>query len=574
MSCSSDKILKGLGYAYTVYKEPGIYPNTLSITFKDLLGAECDCDGLLNKKLYNHQYQVINFLSQGKSVIINASMGSGKTEAWLTHVLKEREIRALAIYPTKALANDQAHRIAKYLKCLGYDVNEEGEIVYGDVVRYDGDTNSNKNVLGSLDRAKVILTNPEMLLTEIKKGKRFLGVSLIVLDEVDFYESHSITLLISTLKLLFPKVQFVIISGTLSNPEDLKEFLQNAEIVGGAGFKPETRIYIVIGKEDKLRGVYNEYRNIIESKYGIGSYDEFKDKVIGLYYNLLASNSSKLRAELGDIFDLKKPDIEEILKAYKGCKVEVTIVFSRGINECDSYSRPLGIPSHHSKVKKKERFWIEKNLREGKTNIVFTVRTLQQGIDIGIAKRVIHLGIPKLVKDFLQREGRKGRSLDIDFVESVILPMGLDPRLIQGIESLRVWSNIKPEAVIFNVDSLYVKVYLSLIKKVYLKEGLKEDEESLLRRVGIIDDTGRIKDEKVLDKLKFYSITTSKVDVKYYDKDNKLISSDKIGLKDMIENYQPGSIDKGNNAVVKSILWRNNGTTPFLKTYFLSDFYL
>lgn len=52
---------------------------------------------------------------------------------------------------------------------------------------------------------------------------------------------------------------------------------------------------------------------------------------------------------------------------------------------------------------------MERNFKEGKTRILFTVKTLEIGIDIGDVKRVIHWSIPFSLNDFVQREGRAGR---------------------------------------------------------------------------------------------------------------------------------------------------------------------
>ncbi|BFH74671.1 hypothetical protein SJAV_26150 [Sulfurisphaera javensis] len=161
--------------------------------------------------------------------------------------------KVLVIYPTKALANDQSHRLYKILNCLGYDVHakEDKGIYYGDLVRYDGDTSSYDEVKRSLPRSKIITTNPDMLILHLDYLTT-LQPKLIVVDELDFYDIAKANALIEILLNSFPHSQFVIISGTLSNPDDLAKRLNNAEIVKGEAFKPEHRYFIIVGKKDEV----------------------------------------------------------------------------------------------------------------------------------------------------------------------------------------------------------------------------------------------------------------------------------------------------------------------------------
>lgn len=537
--CDTDEILKSLGLAYIKDVESGSSPQLTNMTFADIV-KKCDCKEFCSKKLYPHQLETFKYLSQGKSVILVSSTGSGKTEAWLSYFFSKPEIKALAIYPTKALTNDQAHRIAGYAMCMGFSVYRSNGVIYGDVVRYDGDTSKNRDVKNSLSNAKIILTNPEMIVTLLKKNLSRLPFrpNLIVLDEIDFYESHNATLLIVLLKKLYPETQFVIMSGTLSNPDDLRAYLGNAKIVSGKGFKLENRTYIVLGYEKDLSDLYNQYKDVLSSEFNVR--DGFENKVMEIYFELAESNlrNPSLKNLKSDIlekfrnFANNKATIENLLKSYKNCKGELTIAFFNSISECESYGRQLGIPTHHSKIRKKLRDSIEEDLRQGKINEVFTVKTLQQGIDIGYAKRIIHVGFPISVKDFLQREGRKGRRESIGFTESIIIPLFIDPRIRKGIDSLKIWRNLPPEVIIFNDSNAYVTKWLQLIDNI-LKGNYRYLEQ--------------------LDKLRFYEFKSKPVNIKLIDDKGQLVDIDKASYKDLIEYYQKGSIDFATNAIVEKI---------------------
>ncbi|BFH74672.1 hypothetical protein SJAV_26160 [Sulfurisphaera javensis] len=193
---------------------------------------------------------------------------------------------------------------------------------------------------------------------------------------------------------------------------------------------------------------------------------------------------------------------------------------------------------------------LEKRLRERIENNVFTVKTLLQGIDIGHAKRIIHVDLPFLVKDFIQREGRAGRRENLDFVESIIIPRGFDPRLRNGFETLKVWLSIGPEVIIYNPDSLYVKLWDAVLK---LREGRNLDnvEKNLAVLVNLIDEKGGVNYHK-LNHFKFYEINTEKNRL-VIERGGKMEEVDRISMKDLIEFYQPGYIDLSNKTIVNKV---------------------
>ena len=546
--CDSDHVLGSMGLVYVKFVDQAVKPAKSSVKASNYIHNCGNCN-ICSYQLYCHQRRTIEALLSGKNVILTAETGSGKTEAWLIYAIRKIQedagFKTLAIYPTKALSHDQALRIYDYLDCLGFSVGKKGSDIYGDLVRYDGDTNRNKAVKSSLPSAKIIITNPEMLV----RNFHIVYPNLVVVDELDFYDSHKATLLIKLLKDHYPRAQMVIMSGTLSNPTDLANYIGNAEVISGKGFKPETRYYVIIGKEDKVRNAYdvNELRNL----YGrFVSYEEFKENFFQIYYEA-ASRQSPLASKMFDAFLREKSEIEEILKKYKDeCTGELSLVFFRSIAEAHNYSAPLGIPEHHSKVKKTERLKLEEEMKNNIVNVVSSVKTLQQGIDIGHVKRIIHVGIPLLVKDFRQREGRKGRREDINFVESVIIPQGFDPRLYDGINSLLTWSSISPEIVVFNINNYYLTLWDAL-SKLCNSQPLSNQEEVILKRFNMIDSSGKPTKSNICNSIsRFYDIQGNPVKVFFGDPPQQV---DNISFKDMIENYQPGSIDISNNAVVTKI---------------------
>lgn len=102
------------------------------------------------RRLYRFQERTVESIKEGNNTVVTAATGRGKTEAWLIPILdrildRKREddnngVKALLIYPTKALAQDQFKRIVQYL----YRINEKWpsseQITIG---IYDGDTPTN-----------------------------------------------------------------------------------------------------------------------------------------------------------------------------------------------------------------------------------------------------------------------------------------------------------------------------------------------------------------------------------------------------------------------------------------------
>ena len=141
-------------------------------------------DGI--EKLYTHQVQAVEALRKGGDVVIVTSTASGKTLCYnipvLEGLLDDPESRALYLFPTKALAQDQLRVLNRY--------GGKGGLRF-QAGTYDGDTPpSLRRTLR--DEAKVLLTNPDMLHSGIlpnhaKWSGFFSRLRFVVVDEIHTY---------------------------------------------------------------------------------------------------------------------------------------------------------------------------------------------------------------------------------------------------------------------------------------------------------------------------------------------------------------------------------------------------
>jgi len=179
------------------------------------------------EQLFSHQAEAAELAHAGKDFVVVTPTASGKTLCYnlpvLNSVLEKPDTRALYLFPTKALAQDQLAEL--------HDLATRLDDCFG-VFTYDGDTPSDARK-AIRERGHVVLSNPDMLHTGIlphhtKWTRLFENLRYIVLDELHTYRGVFGSHLANVLRRLArvaefygSKPQFICCSATIANPGEL-----------------------------------------------------------------------------------------------------------------------------------------------------------------------------------------------------------------------------------------------------------------------------------------------------------------------------------------------------------------
>lgn len=337
-------------------------------------------------KLYSHQADVFNLVNSGNNIILTTGTSSGKSLAFylpiINTILRNPLSKALLIYPTKALAQDQKVNLDELLKAMNTKVNINIGV-------YDGDTPINeRNEIRR--KASIILTNPDMLNATFlpnhcKYGFEniFNNLSYIMLDELHVYRgafgSHVANLIKRINRICNyhqSKPQFLCSSATIANPKEHAEELCMKEF-----------------KHINNDGSFFSGQNIIFYSVSENTIDDIISQVVQIAGDLVNNDVRSI------IFCRNRRDVEVISKEIK-YKLE---------KENGTYNKSNKVSPYRAGYTPLERREIENNLKDGKLLCVVSTNALELGIDIGSLDVAIMAGFPGTKASFWQQAGRAGR---------------------------------------------------------------------------------------------------------------------------------------------------------------------
>src|SRR5216683_1377630 len=401
-------------------------------------------------RLYTHQADAYHAVRNGRHLVVVTPTASGKTLCYnlpvLQRLLEHPERRALYVYPTKALAQDQLAELSALKFGLPIDVR---------VDTYDGDTAPGRRT-AIREAGHVVMTNPDMLHTGIlphhtRWRRLFSSLEFVVIDELHTYRGlfgSQVANVIRRLKRICAfygsNPTFICASATIANPLELARRLleeENIELIEDSGAPRGERRLIF----------YNP--PLINREMGV-------------------RRSSMLEARRIAAPWIRS-GVQTILFCRSRLQVEVMLSYLRQdlAPRLDVNKRVRGYRAGYLPLHRRE---IEAGLRAGEITGVVSTNALELGIDIGSLQAAVLVGYPGTIASTWQQLGRAGRrsgSIGV-FVAS---SSPLDQFIVRHPE---YFLNSDPEEGLIDPDNL-------LLLAGHLQAGLFElpfeDEERLGR---------------------------------------------------------------------------------------------
>ncbi len=362
-------------------------------------------------RIYSHQRATWNEARAGRSVVLVSPTASGKTLSYnmpvLQSLLEDPDARALYLFPTKALSQDQQAELNEVV--LGGDIPVK-------VFTYDGDTPGSIRI-SARDEGRIIITNPDMLHTGIlpnhpKWIKALRHLRYVVIDEMHSYRgvfgSH-MTSVIRRLKRIAKfygaEPVFICCSATIGNPHELarKILEMDVTLVDDNGAPSGERHFVLYNPPlvDRVQGIR---RSVVLECQGIAT------RLLKMGVKTIVFARSRIRTELIATY------IRESLKSFFTDNHGITVQSYRG-----GY-----LPN--------ERRAIEKGLRDGSIQGVVSTNALELGIDIGGLDASILAGFPGTIASSWQQAGRAGRRNTVSLSILVASSSATDQFVIQHPE--------------------------------------------------------------------------------------------------------------------------------------------
>jgi len=412
------------------------FPKDLPVSLRETL-SDLDIPSL-----YSHQFQAWTHVRNGENIVLATGTASGKTLAYnlpvLAAMLEDENARALYLFPTKALTQDQLSNLQSIqLKIpFGHDVQNLKPSIY------DGDT-PQRDRPSIRKNASILLTNPDMLHTGILPHHTnwadfFRNLKFVVIDELHTYRgvfgSH-VANVIRRLKRVAAfygaSPQFILTSATIGNPRELAEKLTESPIT-------------LIDEDGSARGerhfiIYNP--PIVNESLGLRASALLES--VRLAQDVLSAGVQSV------VFARSRRSVEIIL-TYLQENREQRLENSDNSPISNLQSRVRGYRSGYLPSQRRE---IEQGLRDGSVRTVVATNALELGIDIGGLGAAILVGYPGTVASAWQQSGRAGRGDAPAVAALVASALPLDQFLAHHPEYFLERS---PEQALINPDHLLI----------------------------------------------------------------------------------------------------------------------
>jgi len=384
-------------------------------------------------ELYTHQAEAATHAMAGKNTVVITPTASGKTLCYnlpvLNAILTDPSSRALYLFPTKALAQDQLVELQGLCEALAGDDAQIG------VFTYDGDTPQDAR-RAIRTRAHIVLSNRDMVHSGIlphhpKWAKLFENLRYVVVDELHAYRGVFGSHLCNVLRRLRRICRhygsnpvFLCSSATIANPRELAERLaeQPFELVEKSGAPRGEKYFVFVNPP-----VVNHQLGIRRSY--LGETRRIAAEFLKRNLQLIVFAQSRLATEILTTY-LKEdfrgvPGAPEAIRGYRG---------------------------GYLPMRRRE---IEKGLRDGQVRAVVSTNALELGIDIGALDVSLMAGYPGTIAATWQRAGRAGRRAGTSAAVMVASSAPLDQFIVRHPS---YFFDRSPEHALVDPDNLHILV--------------------------------------------------------------------------------------------------------------------
>ncbi len=333
-------------------------------------------------KPFDFQLATWNDYLQGKSGIVNAPTGSGKTYSLIIPILLEyihlnkqsKGLHAIWITPIRALTKEIKAAAERAIDGLG---------VSWEVGIRSGDTSSSERTRQKKNPPEILITTPESLhLLLAQKGypKYFRHLTSVIVDEwhelVGSKRGVQMELALSRLKGLLPQLKIWGISATIGNMEEAAEILLGER----SRSNPHTIIKADIHKHIEVASILPDEIERFPWAGHLGI------KLLQKVIPIIQHSSS-------------------------------TLIFTNTRSQCEIWYQQLLqaepdlagiIAMHHGSISRELRDWVEEAIHDERLKAVVCTSSLDLGVDFRPVETIIQIGSPKGVARFVQRAGRSG----------------------------------------------------------------------------------------------------------------------------------------------------------------------
>jgi DEAD/DEAH box helicase domain-containing protein len=395
------------------------------------------------RELYTHQAETMAHALAGRSAVVVTPTASGKTLCFngpvLDAILKDPSARALYLYPTKALAQDQLAELHGLVELIdahagpGLDEHGSSEPPSIGVFTYDGDTPQDAR-RAIRTRAHIVLSNPDMLHAGIlphhpRWAKLFENLRFVVIDELHAYRGVFGSHLANILRRLRRVCRhygsspvFVCTSATIANPVALAERLTETPmaLVDRSGAPRAEKFFAFVNPP------------VVNSQLGI--------------------RRSYLAETRRVTLEFLRRHLQAIVFAQSRLATEILTTYLK--EDCQG---PPGAPEmvrgYRGGYLPLRRREIERGLREGSVRAVVSTSALELGIDIGALDASIMAGYPGTIAATWQRAGRAGRRAGRSAAVLVASSAPLDQFMVRHPD---YFFGASPEHALVNPDNLQI----------------------------------------------------------------------------------------------------------------------